>query len=76
MKPERRESSDLIRGVALLAWVAWEIVALTAAGIFLGWALYRWVGAPLLLTVVFGLLGLVAAFYRIYCASKNMENRQ
>jgi F0F1-type ATP synthase assembly protein I len=76
MKPEHRGSSDLARGLALLAWVAWEIIALTGAGIFLGWALHRWIGAPLLLTVAFGLVGLVAAFWRIYRASKNMENQQ
>lgn len=76
MKLEQRGSSDLVRGMALLAWVAWEIIALTGAGILFGWALYRWVGAPLLLTVAFGLLGLVAAFRRIHRASKNMENQQ
>jgi F0F1-type ATP synthase assembly protein I len=62
--------------MALLAWVAWEVVALTGAGTLLGWALYRWVGAPLLLTAAFGLLGLVAAFLRIYRASKTMENQK
>jgi hypothetical protein len=76
MKPEGRGSSDLVRGLALLAWVAWEIVAMTGAGVALGWVLHRWMGVPLILTVVFGMLGLVAAFRRIYLASKKLENRE
>ncbi len=76
MKPEGRGSSDLVRGLALLAWIAWEMIALTGAGVALGWALYRWIGAPMILTIVFGMLGLVAAFRRIYLASKKLENRE
>ena len=76
MKSEGRGSSDLVRGVALLAWIAWEIVVMTGAGVAAGWALYRWIGAPMILTIVFGMLGLVAAFRRIYLASKKLETQE
>lgn len=76
MESKDQGPSDLVRGLALLTWVAWEIVALTGAGIALGWALYRWARAPIILTVVFGSIGLIAAFRRIYRASKKMENQE
>ena len=73
MKRERKEHSDLARGLALLAWIAWEIVGLTAAGIALGWALTRWWGLPQILSALFGLAGLIAAFFRIHRAVRAWE---
>jgi F0F1-type ATP synthase assembly protein I len=75
MKPPNQNgnSSVYLRGLALLFWVSWEIVALTSAGVLLGWGLHRWLGTPLLLSVVFGLIGLSAAFYRIFKASQKSE---
>lgn len=78
MKPLNQNGggSEYLRGLALLVWVSWEIVALTSAGILLGWGLHRWLGTPLLLSAVFGLVGLSVAFFRIFKASQKNEETQ
>ena len=75
-KTTQGDTSEVLRGLALLAWVSWEIVALTSLGVLAGWALNRWLRAPLLLAAVFGLLGMSLAFYRIFRAIKKLENQE
>ncbi|MBU6375338.1 MAG: AtpZ/AtpI family protein [Bdellovibrionales bacterium] len=75
-KPKKESRSEYVRGLALLAWVSWEILALTALGVFTGWSIHRWLGGSLLLTLVFGVLGLSLAFYRIYLATKKLEKSE
>jgi len=75
-KTEQEGRSEYLKGLALLAWISWEIIGLTGLGVFAGWAFHRWLGGPILLTVLLGVLGLAAAFYRIYLATKRLEKTE
>ncbi|MEN9723988.1 MAG: hypothetical protein RJB38_1974 [Pseudomonadota bacterium] len=69
--------SDLksyLRGLALLTWVATELVALTGLGVALGWYLHRRFGISRFTPVVFGVLGLTFAFWRIYRIHSKWED--
>ena len=68
--------TDYMKGLSLLVWISWEILALTGFGLLVGWALNRWAQLPLAFTLLFALMGLVAAFYRIYQASKTLEKQK
>lgn len=70
---DKREQNEYMKGLALLAWISGEILALTGLGLAAGWALHQWMGAPPLISLVLGMLGLGLAFWRIYRASKKLE---
>lgn len=73
MNSERKEPSELARGLALLVWIAWEIVGLTGAGVALGWAMNHWWGTPQILSIVLGMAGLTLAIYRIHQVVRGWE---
>ncbi len=70
------ERAEYLKGLALLAWISSEILALTGSGVILGWALHRWLDWPLILALPFGLAGLFLAIYRIYRVWTRMEGQK
>lgn len=63
-----------IRGLALLAWVSWEVLGWGALGTAAGYFMGRALGGAAWLGAVTGALGLAIAFWRIYQASQTLDD--
>ena len=74
-KPPRDDAQRRawMRGLALLAWVSWEVVAWSALGTLAGYFLGKALGGALWIAALTGMLGLAIAFWRIYKASQAMD---
>lgn len=70
MEPSDRR--EWVRGLALLAWISWEVLGWSAIGVGMGYLGHRMLGTPEWAMVLTGAMGLAVAFWRIYKASQQL----
>jgi hypothetical protein len=70
MNPQ--DKKEWMKGLALLTWVSWEVIAWSGLGTGLGYFAARALGAPTWISLLTGLAGLALAFWRIYKASTKL----
>lgn len=62
----QEDRPDWLKDVGLLGVVASEVIGFSGAGLGIGWLLWKKLDWPWWVLILSALLGLTAAFYRIY----------
>ena len=72
-KLSKSELKAIYRALGLITYMGVSVVACIGLGIFIGWALDRWLGTTPWMQLVFSLLGCIAAIKAIYNMAKRVE---
>jgi hypothetical protein len=74
MLPNRDPTNRFARGIGLFSVIVADLVGYPLAGAAVGYGLWKKLGAPWVVLPIFGVAGLVLAFYRLYQVSKKDWN--
>jgi len=70
MLPNRDSMKGWARGLGLFSMIIGDLVGIPLAGAAIGYGLWKKLAAPWWVLPIFGVAGLVLAFYRLYQVSK------